>query len=112
MFIKISSKLKNSNNIIGIWVTILLYICIVFFNLYTRNGNEINNKTAPKNKIESKNNKEGFTWSQDTIYNFVRTQLTKTPQVLFDTNMIQQQVSEEDAKNFLKSSEIFCLKLL
>lgn len=85
---KISSKLIKLN-ILRILLVILLCIFIVFFNLYTRNGSD--------------NDKEGFTWSQDTITNFVQTQQTKTPQVLFDTNVLQQQVSEEDAADFLKN---------
>jgi len=89
---KISSKLIkfnkfNKSNILGILFVVLLCISIVFFNLYTRNENV----------------KEGFTWSQDTINNFVQTQQTKTPQVLFDTDMLQQQVNEEDATDFLKN---------
>lgn len=95
---KTSSKLWrfNKSNILGIFVVTLLYIFIVFFNLYTRK------ETVNKDNY-TKNVNEGFTWSQDTITNFVRTQLTQTPQVLFDTNMLQQQVSEEDATNFLKN---------
>ena len=52
---------------------------------------------------------EGFTsdkaqWSQNTKNDFINLQQTINPGIVFDTNIIQDQVSETDAKYFLKNS--------
>ena len=53
---------------------------------------------------------EGFTsennqWSHNTKIDFINLQQTVNPGIVFDTNIIQDQVSETDAKYFLKHSK-------
>jgi len=53
---------------------------------------------------------EGFTsengeWSYNTKIDFINLQQTINPGIVFDTNIIQDQVSENDAKYFLKHSK-------
>jgi len=47
--------------------------------------------------------KEGFTWSQQSITNFTKLQDTLNPHVVFDTNKIQQQASQEEVDYFLQN---------
>jgi hypothetical protein len=50
---------------------------------------------------------EGFTspWSQATKINFINLQKTINPGMTFDTSIIQNQVSENEALCFLKNSK-------
>jgi len=63
---------------------IIVFLCIVLFNLYSRK-------------------REGF-WSQDTVQNFIQTQQTINPNIIFDTDVIQKQVSESDVNTFLQNN--------
>jgi hypothetical protein len=47
--------------------------------------------------------KEGFTWTNDSRDNFLLVQHTINPNVIFDTNVIQQQASQEEVDYFLKN---------
>ena len=47
--------------------------------------------------------KEGFTWSQESTTDFVNLQNTINPHVVFDTNKIQQQASQEEVDYFLQN---------
>jgi hypothetical protein len=47
--------------------------------------------------------KEGFTWSKKSITDFTKIQETLNPHVVFDTNKIQQQASQEEVDYFLKN---------
>lgn len=49
------------------------------------------------------NNKEGFTWSTKSITDFTKLQNTLNPHVVFDTNKIQQQASQEEVNYFLQN---------
>jgi hypothetical protein len=49
------------------------------------------------------NLKEGFTWSQQSITDFTKLQDTLNPHVVFDTNKIQQQASQEEVDYFLQN---------
>jgi hypothetical protein len=51
----------------------------------------------------SLNLKEGFTWSQQSINDFTKLQDTLNPHVVFDTNKIQQQASQEEVDYFLEN---------
>ena len=75
------TKIQNK---LGIFFFIIVFFCIILFNLYSRK-------------------REGF-WSQDTVQNFVQTQQTINPNVIFDTDVIQQQVSESDVNTFLQNN--------
>ena len=48
-------------------------------------------------------NKEGFTWTQDSITQFLQVQQTINPKIIFDTNEIQQQASQDEVNYFLKT---------
>ena len=50
-----------------------------------------------------KNKKEGFTWSQDSINQFIKVQNTINPKIIFDTNEIQKQASQDEVNYFLKT---------
>jgi len=47
--------------------------------------------------------KEGFTWSQQSTTDFLKLQDTLNPHVVFDTNKIQQQASQEEVDYFLEN---------
>ena len=49
------------------------------------------------------NLKEGFTWSQQSTTDFLKIQDTLNPHVVFDTNKIQQQASQEEVDYFLQN---------
>ena len=51
----------------------------------------------------NKNKKEGFTWSQDSINEFIKVQKTINPKIIFDTNEIQQQANQDEVNYFLKT---------
>ena len=53
--------------------------------------------------INEKNFKEGFTWSQQSTTDFITLQDTLNPHVVFDTNKIQQQASQEEVDYFLQN---------
>lgn len=52
---------------------------------------------------KNKNKKEGFTWSQDSINEFIKVQKTINPKIIFDTNEIQQQANQDEVNYFLKT---------
>jgi hypothetical protein len=58
------------------------------------NNQSFNNQT---------NLKEGFTWSQQSTQDFINLQGTLNPHVVFDTNKIQQQASQEEVEYFLQN---------
>jgi len=45
---------------------------------------------------------EGFTWSKDSTENFIKLQHSINPHIVFDTNKIQQQATQEEVDYFLK----------
>jgi hypothetical protein len=47
--------------------------------------------------------KEGFTWSKQSIHDFLILQTTVNPQVQFDMQMVQEQASEDELKNLFKT---------
>ena len=47
--------------------------------------------------------KEGFTWSDDSKKQFIEVQDTINPHVIFDTEQIQKQASQEELDYFLKN---------
>ena len=49
------------------------------------------------------NLKEGFTWSQQSTTDFIKLQDTLNPHVVFDTNKIQNQASQEEVDYFLEN---------
>jgi hypothetical protein len=49
--------------------------------------------------------KEGFTWSQDSANNFILLQQTLHPGLVFDTNQIKEQASQEELDYFLKNGK-------
>lgn len=50
-------------------------------------------------------NKEGFELSQDSITTFLRLQQTINPKVIFDTNILKQEVSQKELDYFLKNKK-------
>ena len=48
-------------------------------------------------------NKEGFTWQQSSTNKFLSLQKTINPQVIFDTNEIQKQASQDEVDFFIKN---------
>ena len=59
--------------------------------------------TQNNQQNNQQNIKEGFTWSQKSITDFINIQNTLHPHVVFDTNKIQQQASQEEVDYFLKN---------
>jgi hypothetical protein len=49
--------------------------------------------------------KEGFTWTDDSTTQFIKLQNSINPQLIFDTNEIQKQATQEDVNHFLKNGE-------
>lgn len=47
--------------------------------------------------------KEGFTWSQDSANQFIQLQHTINPGIVFDTNEIQNQASQQEVNSFLQN---------
>jgi len=52
---------------------------------------------------QNKENKEGFTWSQDSTRNFLQIQNTINRNVIFDPVQIQKQASQEELDYFLQN---------
>ena len=46
--------------------------------------------------------KEGFTWSPETIFNFIKLENTINRGIVFDTIIAQQQSSEKEVEYFIK----------
>ena len=68
-------------------VLIILLLLFVFIVLY-----------------QNQNQREGFSqWSDKTIYDFLLFQKTINPGIVFDTSLIQEQASEEDALDLLRT---------
>lgn len=51
------------------------------------------------------NKKEGFTWSGDTLKKFLELQYTVNRNIVFDTNITQEQASEEEVKYYLENKQ-------
>ena len=49
--------------------------------------------------------KEGFTWTQDEITNFVQVQNTHNPQVVYDPNQLQKYASPSEVDIFLQDGK-------
>jgi len=49
--------------------------------------------------------KEGFTWSPDTIQSFGMFEATMNPRFFFDLSSVQQQASEQEVKELLKTGQ-------
>ena len=61
-------------------------------------------KTTKKNKINKQSTyKEGFTWSQDTVNEFLLFEQTNNPQMIFDPSILQKQASQEEVDHLLKN---------
>jgi hypothetical protein len=71
-----------------------LLLVIVLYRFSQLNNQSFNNQT---------NLKEGFTWSQQSTTDFINLQGTLNPHVVFDTNKIQQQASQEEVEYFLQN---------
>lgn len=71
-----------------------LLLVIVLYRFSQLNNQSFNNQT---------NLKEGFTWSQQSTQDFINLQGTLNPHVVFDTNKIQQQASQEEVEYFLQN---------
>ena len=71
-----------------------LLLVIVLYRFSQLNNQSFNNQT---------NLKEGFTWSQQSTQDFINLQDTLNPHVVFDTNKIQQQASQEEVEYFLQN---------
>lgn len=71
-----------------------LLVVIVLYRFSQINNLSSNNQT---------NLKEGFTWSQQSSQDFLKIQNTLNPHVVFDTNKIQQQASQEEVDYFLQN---------
>jgi hypothetical protein len=71
-----------------------LLLVIVLYRFSQLNNQSFNNQT---------NLKEGFTWSQQSTTDFLKIQDTLNPHVVFDTNKIQQQASQEEVDYFLQN---------
>jgi hypothetical protein len=51
------------------------------------------------------NNKEGFTWSQDEITNFLQVQNTNNPHTIYDPNQLQKYASPSEVEVFLQDGK-------
>jgi len=71
-----------------------LLVVIVLYRFSQLNNQSSNNQT---------NFKEGFTWSQQSTQDFLKIQETINPHVVFDTNKIQQQATQEEVDYFLQN---------
>ena len=71
-----------------------LLLAIVIYRFSQLNYQSSNNQPSLK---------EGFTWSQESTTDFVNLQNTINPHVVFDTNKIQQQASQEEVDYFLQN---------
>ena len=57
-------------------------------------------------QTQKQNQREGFSrWSDKTIYDFLLFQKTINPGIVFDTSLIQEQASEEDAIELLQTGK-------
>ena len=76
------------NNINVLSILLLLFVFIVLYQTQT----------------QTQNQREGFSqWSDKTINDFLVFQNTINPGIVFDTSLIQEQASEEDAINLLQT---------
>lgn len=48
--------------------------------------------------------KEGFTWNEESLQNFIAIQHSINPQIIFDINQIQKQASQQEVDYFNKHS--------
>ena len=75
--------------------SILALILVIVLYRFSQINNQSSNNQS--------NLKEGFTWSTQSITDFTKLQGTLNPHVVFDTNKIQQQASEEEVEYFLQN---------
>ena len=76
-----------------------LLLVIVLYRFSQLNNQSFNNQSS-NNQM---NLKEGFTWSQQSTTDFLKIQDTLNPHVVFDTNKIQQQATQEEVDYFLQN---------
>ena len=80
----VSISLQNTTY--GILLTIILIVLFRFRNISV-----------------VMNHKEGFTWKKGLINKFLEIQNTQNPDIVFDTQQIQKQASEEELQYFIKN---------
>lgn len=77
----------------------LLFIILIRFASLSSTFN------TTKNTNTNTNVKEGFELSQDSITKFIRLQETMNPKVIFDTNILKQEVNQKELDYFLKNKK-------
>ena len=55
------------------------------------------------NYLSKISTKEGFTWTQDSIDNFIQIQNSTNRNIVFDVNQIQKQASQEEVNYFIQN---------
>lgn len=53
--------------------------------------------------LSSQTEKEGFTWTQDEITNFITIQNTTNPHIVYNTNTLQKYASSDEVDSLLKN---------
>lgn len=80
--------------------SILALLLVIVLYRFSQLNNECLNNKSSNNQM---NLKEGFTWSQQSTTDFLKIQDTLNPHVVFDTNKIQQQATQEEVDYFLQN---------
>ena len=102
MIIIIVSIYNYKHGIILASILMIIYRSYVLSN-YTLQP-IINNKTnSNKTNSDKTNVKEGFTWSQEQIDEFIRVQDLDSPQIVYNTTQLQKYASPSEVDDFLKN---------
>jgi hypothetical protein len=87
---------------------ILASILIIIYRSYVLSNYTLqpitNDKTnSDKTNSDKTNGKEGFTWSQEQIDEFIRVQDSDSPQIVYNTTQLQKYASPSEVDDFLKN---------
>jgi hypothetical protein len=77
---------------------ILASILIIIYRSYV-----LSNYTLQPRANDKTNRKEGFTWSQEQIDEFIRVQDSDSPQIVYNTTQLQKYASPSEVDDFLKN---------
>jgi hypothetical protein len=87
---------KNLIAGIILFLIVLIIYRFLILSIYA-NANTNTNTNIPKSNIQ-----EGFTWNKSSTDKFLEIQKTINPEIVFDTNEIQNQATQEEVNYFNK----------
>ena len=83
-------------------VTYGILLAILFIILFRFSQLSLTEKFLVDKSLTDKSLVEGFHWTLESTRDFLLVQSTKNPNLIFDTNMIQNQASQEEVDYYLK----------